>query len=188
MSAPAIATFETERLQMRPLAMSDVDAALVYQSDAEVVKYIPWPQRDHEQVVAAFEKQLPLSAMSSEGDYFLSAITLKSSGELIGQLNAMYRSEVDQHAEIGYVLNPAYSHQGYATEAVSGLITQLFNTGKFHRITTHIDDRNLKSIALVERLGLRQESHKISAEFFKGEWTSIVEHAILKREWEERAK
>lgn len=169
---------------MRPLVMSDVDEVLVYHSNPEVVRYIPWPVRNRGDVVEAFSRQLASSAMSEEGDYFLSAITLKETGQVIGQLNAMYRSVEEQRAEIGYVLNPAFGGLGYATEAVAGLISRLFATNRFHRITTHIDDRNLASIALVERLGFRQESHKIEAEFFKGEWTNIVEHAILKREWQ----
>ena len=35
---------ETDRIILRPMAMSDVDDLLEYQSDPEIVQYIPWPE------------------------------------------------------------------------------------------------------------------------------------------------
>ena len=49
---------ETERLILRPLRMSDVDDLFEYQSQREIVAYIPWPERTREQVVEALEKAL----------------------------------------------------------------------------------------------------------------------------------
>jgi RimJ/RimL family protein N-acetyltransferase len=36
---------ETERLILRPLALTDEDDLLEYQSHPEIVRYIPWPER-----------------------------------------------------------------------------------------------------------------------------------------------
>lgn len=38
--------------------MSDVDDLYEYQSDPEIVRYIPWPERSREQVIEALEKAL----------------------------------------------------------------------------------------------------------------------------------
>jgi RimJ/RimL family protein N-acetyltransferase len=35
---------ETDRLILRPMAMSDVDDLLEYQSHPDIVRYIPWPE------------------------------------------------------------------------------------------------------------------------------------------------
>jgi hypothetical protein len=53
---------EIERLILRPMAMSDVDDLLEYQPHPAIVRYIPWPERTREQVVAAAEKTLALGS------------------------------------------------------------------------------------------------------------------------------
>ena len=54
----SLVRIETERLILRPLRMSDVDDLYEYQSDPEIVRYIPWPERSREQVIEALEKAL----------------------------------------------------------------------------------------------------------------------------------
>ena len=65
---------ETERLTLRPLRMSDVDDLYEYQSDAKIVRYIPWEERSREQVTHFLEKALNTSKneQRDEGDFFLS--------------------------------------------------------------------------------------------------------------------
>ena len=49
-------SFTSERLYVRPVGRADLSALLEYQSDPEVVRYIPWPVRDRSQVEEAIEK------------------------------------------------------------------------------------------------------------------------------------
>lgn len=176
-------SIRTERLYLRPCLASDVDAMLPYHSDPDVVRYIPWPVRTREQVLASIEKGNEQTDFAQDGDYLSLAIVRQDDDQLVGQVNAMYRSNEHKHAEIGYVINPAFSGLGYAREAVAGLIDRLFAQG-FHRITAHLDDRNAASQRLLERLGFRREAHMIDEEFFKGEWSSTYLYAILDREWQ----
>ncbi len=41
---------ETARLRLRALELADEDDLLAYQSDPEIVRYIPWPVRTRELV------------------------------------------------------------------------------------------------------------------------------------------
>ncbi len=52
------------------------------------------------------------------------------------------------------------------------------------RVVARVDERNMPSRALLERLGVRQEAHLVENEWFKGELTSEVDYAVLAREWE----
>ncbi|MDQ5872047.1 MAG: GNAT family N-acetyltransferase, partial [Acidobacteriota bacterium] len=51
-----------------------------------------------------------------------------------------------------------------------------------HRVFAVADARNLRAIALVERVGMRREGEFLDAEWFKGEWVSTVVYALLETE------
>ena len=176
--------FRTERLLLRPLTPADENDLYKYQSLPDVVRYIPWPARTMQQVHDALINALANNRLSDEGDYALLGVVLPSTGHVIGQLSLMYRSKEDQRAEIGYVIHPDFTGQGFATEACSALVTLLFNTGKFHRIVAKIDARNSPSEAVAKKLGFRKEAHMIHEEYFKGEWTDTLIYAILIDEWQ----
>jgi RimJ/RimL family protein N-acetyltransferase len=64
---------KTERLLLRPLRMTDADDLLEYQSNAEIVRYIPWPERSYEQVVEALQRAIDgaKSELVDVGDYLI---------------------------------------------------------------------------------------------------------------------
>ncbi len=52
-----------------------------------------------------------------------------------------------------------------------------------HRIVARIDERNESSVKLARRLGMRQEARLVRNEFFKGEWSTELDFAMLSDEW-----
>jgi RimJ/RimL family protein N-acetyltransferase len=52
-----------------------------------------------------------------------------------------------------------------------------------HRLSASVDADNLRSLALLERLGWRREAHHRRSEWFKGAWCDDVIHAQLRDEW-----
>jgi RimJ/RimL family protein N-acetyltransferase len=169
---------------MRPFEMGDCEAVLEYQSNPEVVRYVPWPVRDASMVEAAIKKAIPQTKLDSQGDYLSLALVRTSDGRLVGQMNAMYESEEDQCGEIGYVVNPLFTGQGIATEASMALVSALFDTQRFRKVVAKLDDRNVASRVVVEKLGFRQVSHSVEDELFKGERISTFVYAMLRDEWE----
>ncbi len=174
---------ETSRLFLAPLQMKDALSMLEYHSNPEVVKYIPWPVRDLKMVEETLAEYLTLTDLKSEGDYLMLGLYRKSDKQLIGQMNVMYRSEQNRLAEFGYVLNPRFSKNGFATEASKALVTELFNTGKFRRVIAKMDARNIPSAELCKRLGFRLEAHHLQDDFFKEEWTDTLIYATLQEDW-----
>ena len=173
----------TLRLILRPMVLADETDLYEYQSDPDVVRYIPWPERTREQVHTALVNALGVNKLESEGDYALLGIVLPSENKVIGQMALMYSSNQNQAAEFGYVLNPAYGGHGYATEASKAVVDYLFGTEKFHRVFAKLDPRNSSSEELLKRLGFRKEAHLKEEELFKGEWVDTLIYGILEPEW-----
>ena len=185
---------ETERLILRPMALTDVDDLLEYQSHPEIVRYIPWPERTREQVIEAAEKTIATGKfdLQEEGDYIVLVWELKNGpgvenneiGQVIGQSNMGLRSKRDSCADIGWVTHKGFQRNGYAFEATYALMKYAFENFPLHRLIADIDTRNPESAAMAEKLGMRREGEFKDSEFFKGDWCSMWLYAILKSEFD----
>ncbi len=56
-----------------------------------------------------------------------------------------------------------------------------------HRIIARADPRNLGSVGVMERLGMRREGHFHHHELIRGAWSDQVLYAILEDEWRARS-
>jgi len=176
---------ETERLILRPMAISDVDDLLEYQSNPEIVRYIPWPERTREQVISALENTIETGKfdLKEDNDSIVLVWELKSTGKVIGQSNMTLKSATDQRADIGWVTHQGFQRQGLAIEATHALMKYAFNNFPIHRIIADIDTRVPESASLAEKLGMRLEGTFKDGEFFKGQWCDMWLYAILKSEF-----
>lgn len=173
----------TPRLVLRPIdAVGDVDAIHAYASREDVCRYIPWTPKTREDVVAWLPRRTA-TTIRTEGASASLAITLRETGELVGDVILIWRSAEHRTCEIGYVVHPEHAGHGYATEAARALLHVAFDDLGMHRVVARIDERNPASAAVLRHLGLRQEAVLVENEWFKGEWTTEVDFAILEREW-----
>lgn len=83
-------------------------------------------------------------------------------------------------------MDPAFQGRGLATEAVVGLLDCLFVRLGKHRVVASVDPRNLASVRLLKRLGMREEAHFRESLLFKGDWVDDAVFAILASEWTTR--
>jgi aminoglycoside 6'-N-acetyltransferase len=176
---------ETERLILRPMQLKDIDDLLEYQSNPEIVRYIPWPPRTMDQVIEAAEKTISTGKFNliEDNDYIVLVWELKSNGKVIGQSNMGLISSVNKASNIGWVTHQDFQRQGYAFEATKALLIHAFSHFDLHRVIADIDTRGPESAALAEKLGMRREATFIDGEFFKGEWCDMWLYAILKKEF-----
>jgi RimJ/RimL family protein N-acetyltransferase len=174
---------ETARLRVRTLDLADEDDMLVYQSDPEIVRYIPWPERTREQVRAGIVAFKDRTRMEQSGDALVLAIVEKRSDVVIGQMSVGIVSRDDAQGEFGYVVSRAFANRGYATEASAAVLEYAFDVLGLHRMTAQIDTRNAASAAVAVKLGMRREAEFRENEWFKGAWSSSWIYAILADEW-----
>ena len=167
------------------MAISDVDDLLEYQSNLEIVRYIPWPERTREQVISALENTIETGKfdLAEENDYLVLVWELKSNGKVIGQSNMALLSTTDKRANIGWVTHQGFQRQGLAFEATQALMKYAFANFPVHRIIADIDTRVPESASLAEKLGMRLEGTFKDGEFFKGQWCDMWLYAILKSEF-----
>lgn len=106
------ALFETERLKVRVLSLTDVPALFQILSDGEVMRYLE-PPFTLEQTVAFVQKYGLCAPPQVYG------VVEKESGRLIGHL-IFHPDEPKDGYELGWVLQASAWGKGYATELTEG--------------------------------------------------------------------
>ena len=174
----------TPRLALRPLAPADVDAVHAYQSREDVCRYVPYAPRSREEVAARLaDPEKTRSVLDAEGQALVLGVELRATGALIGDVMLFWRSEEHRGGELGYQLHPDHHGNGYAAEACGPLLAIAFDGLGLHRVVARIDARNGPSAGVLRRLGMRQEAVLVENEWFKGEWSTEIDFALLDREW-----
>jgi RimJ/RimL family protein N-acetyltransferase len=172
--------FSTERLILRGIRVTDAKSIFKYRSNSQIYKFQNWrPQslQDVENYICTKISKIP----NIPNTWYQLGILIKESNVLIGDIGIHFIDSVQ--VEIGFTLCLEYQSKGYATEAVFEVINYIFNNLNKHRITASVDPVNKKSIALLERIGMRKEAHFKKSIWFNEEWTDDIIYAILDEEW-----
>lgn len=175
----------TQRLSLSRLIAADAPAMYEYRSDPEVCRYQSFEPGSLDDVVA-FIGGLESNGFDTPGTWFQFAIRLRESGRLIGDLGTHFSADDPRQVEIGVTVSAADQGQGYATEAVTAAIDYLLGPRGKHRVFASVDPRNKPSVALLKRVGLRQEALFRQSLWFKGEWADDLVFGILASEWKNR--
>lgn len=175
---------ETERLRLRPFAETDLDELANILARPDVMRYLDREPMTRQEVAAALRQRVTMNRLNEQGDNLMLVIEIGETGQLIGSINLIWVSEEHAQGEIGYTLHPDHQGHGYASEATRAIIEFGFREIELHRIIGCCDDRNERSIRLLERVGMRREAHFREIEWSKGEWCSQYVYAILRDEWQ----
>jgi RimJ/RimL family protein N-acetyltransferase len=125
------------------------------------VRHVPLPPRDRAGAAEVLDRKRRNNRLAEDGDLLELAVTLAPDGGLIGDVLLALRPVEHGTLEVGYLFSPRHSGRGYATETVSALLDLAFGPVGARRVVARIDDRNVRSRAFLERLGLRQEAHLV---------------------------
>jgi RimJ/RimL family protein N-acetyltransferase len=139
----SIERLETERLQLRPLASSDVVALYELDSDPEVMRYtLHGRPSTLDEVEAMVRARIGARWMGYE----------RATGEFVGWY-ALIPHEPGEY-EIGYRLRRAMWGRGLATEGTRALVGAAFERLGATRIWGQTMAVNTRSRAVMERCGL----------------------------------
>lgn len=142
----------TARLTLEPLRPAHAPLLFPVLADARLYTYVPDEARASLALLAERFAELERGAPSDAGETWLNWVLLRrDNGAAIGTLQATV--EPDGRAWIGYLLTPSSWGQGFATEACIWLVAELARSHGVRDIQASVDARNVKSIALLERLG-----------------------------------
>jgi RimJ/RimL family protein N-acetyltransferase len=145
-------TLQTDRLTLRMLRESDLDAYAEMCADAEVMRHIGDGQ-PMARPMAWRNLAMMVGHWSLRG-YGLWAAEERSSGVLVGRIG-FWNPEGWPGFELGWMLRRAYWGQGYATEGARTALRFAFMQLGQPQVISLIHPENAASIRVAKRLGER---------------------------------
>ena len=178
---------ETKRLLIREFEASDLDAVETYASDPDVVRYEIWGPNSRQQSEQFLSTVvIPAQRVQPRSAYEL-AIEVKGGG-LVGGCGMRIKDPGTRTADLGYVLAKAHWGKGYIPEAIDALLGFGFGALGLHRVWATTDVRNVQSVRVLEKVGMRREGVHRAERRLRGVWIDCAYYAMLETEWAERAR
>ncbi|HEY6729580.1 MAG TPA: GNAT family N-acetyltransferase [Solirubrobacterales bacterium] len=143
-----IASIETERLLLRPIATGDLDEVVRLHEDPEVARFMGTP--DREWLVGWVEGS---DREWSELGYGRMAILDRDSGAFLGR-SGLKRWPQFEETEVGWALQPEARGRGIATEAAAATLDWASERFDLPYVTAMIQPANEPSAAVAGRLGM----------------------------------
>jgi ribosomal-protein-alanine N-acetyltransferase len=169
---------QTDRLVLRPFALSDVDAVFVVAGDSEWARFLPLPRpylRSHAEQFVATQVLLDRSVQASW------AITHQ--GAVVGGLNIRFQFN-NRLGELGYSTHREVWGRGFATEAVRAVVDQAFSLhSDLNRIRAMTDPRNVASQRVLLKARFVREGVLRQNRIIRDEPIDEVWFGILRAEW-----
>jgi RimJ/RimL family protein N-acetyltransferase len=140
----------TERLVLRPFREEDLEPWAALNADPEVTEFLGEPlSRDEcDRTAAAINEQY-----ATERFGFL-AVERRTDGAFLGAAGLTREQWYPEDLEIGWRLAREYWGHGYATEAAASWLEHGFTALGLSRIIAVTDTPNVRSIAVMRRLGM----------------------------------
>lgn len=102
---------------------------------------------------------------------------------LIGTCGFNSYNERNKRAEIGYELHPDYWNKGFASEAISSVLTYGFDALHLNRIAAIVYPENIPSQKLLRNLGFIEEGLLRDYLIQGDQYHSTIVFSILQNEW-----
>lgn len=177
----------TDRLVLRLVEEDDLEAIWSYRSRPEVRTWISG-SLDHD----VFRQRFV------DWPAGLQQLAIVEDGRVVGDLmlvvqDAWAQGEVKNQAKktqglLGWTIHPDVTGRGIATEAVTELIRHSFDDLGLRRVVAECFADNEPSWRLMERIGMRRESHHVRSALHRDHgWKDELTYALLADEWRQDA-
>lgn len=181
MDSKTLPIITTPRLVLRWISEDDIESLYEIFSNPRVMRYwstVPLANRE-----AAAELQREIAEGNESETMFKWGIALRDSNTLIGTTTLFNLNLDNGRAELGYAMAEAYWGKGYMNEALTALVSQVFEVMKLRRLEADVDPRNAASIRTLERLGFQREGFLRERWHVNGEIQDAIFYGLLRREW-----
>ncbi|MDN4172317.1 GNAT family protein [Nocardioides sp. SOB77] len=174
----------TERLLLRRVTPADAEAVWELRHHPSSHEWLTSGPPDRATYVAEFDRPERLDHL----------LVVERDGVLVADLmlritDAWAQAEVAERglavqAELGWVVHPEHTGRGYATEAAAEMLRICFEDLGLRRVTAACFAENTASWRIMERLGMRRETHAVADALHRsGRWLDSYADAILAEEW-----
>ena len=175
----------TERLTLRPAQPADLDRMLAFRTLDAVGHWLIRARVD-----PASYRQAWLGSVDDPYDH---SVVVELEGRVIGTVSLEVVDGMGQddgapsqrsEGLLGYIFDPAYAGQGYATEAAREIMALAFEVLGLRRVTAGCFADNTASWSILEKLGMRREQHGIRDSWHAElGWLDGFTYAQLAEEW-----
>ncbi|MBT2392359.1 GNAT family N-acetyltransferase [Streptomyces sp. ISL-1] len=172
----------SQRLELRELALDDVDAVFAIYGSPEATEHLSFEPRtrtDVEQIVA---RSRASAATTPRTEYAL-AVARRDSNDLIGFGRIAMDPHQQRAATFGFAIRPDAWGVGYGIETVRLLLGLGFEDLNLHRIWGARSPLNAASARTMTAAGMTEEG--VIREHIQkaGKWRDSVVHSVLDHEW-----
>ncbi len=169
---------ETERLQLRPYTLDNLDELAVILSNPEVMKYSPRGPIPQDKVKQVTQEILEFFMRHwNQHGFGVWGVFEKATGKLLGQCGLNYLPNSPE-VEVLYRLDQAYWNQGIATEATKASLRYGFEEVKLDKIVAITAPEHIASRRVMEKAGLQYEK---DAHFYD---LYVVYYALARENWQ----
>jgi len=170
---------KTQRLFIAPLTEFDCNDVHYKNSFPEVAAFNTIGIPKNLKVTEDFLQPLFKPQQVENGQQLGWSIRLLKDNTFIGELGMRVSTPKFNKGEIHYSLIPEFCNKGYATDAVQAILKHGFETLNLHRIEAGVTSQNLKSIKLLEKVGMTREGMHRKILLIRGQWIDNFSYAIL---------
>ena len=174
-----IPMIKTPRLILRQIVPADADDVFEYASDPRVSRYLLWSA--HKDKVYTRNYLFNLEELYKRGRFFDWGIEF--SQKMVGTVGFSSFDIANDEAEIGYVLNCDFWHQGIASEAVRAIIAFGFEVLNLKLISARYMIGNESSRALAKRVGMNENIEFCEYIYSKGHRVKVFRFEITKEDY-----
>src|SRR3954462_2844056 len=122
----------TQRLSLRPFHVDDLEAFVAYRSDPEVARYQSWDRTYSMADAESFLRAQRNLVFGQPGEWLQLAIVDRSPPTVCGDCPVRVVTDQPATAEVGVTLAQAKQGKGLATEALTSVVTELFEQRGMH--------------------------------------------------------
>ena len=173
----------TARLILRPYEAGDLDFLHSMFGREDVTRYLPWGAMDLEQAREKLEQRMAQRRIGADRKAIVLAGVETETGRVVGEFMLRLDSAEYLQGEIGWSVHPDFQGLGFGTEGASEMVRLGFEDLGLHRIAAECDPRNVASVRVMEKLGMRREALFVEAELIQGEWVDSMVYGLLASEW-----
>jgi ribosomal-protein-alanine N-acetyltransferase len=172
----------TERLTLRPLRSEHAAGLFPIWSDADVVRFTYMRLvKDMGACVQSVLNTMEAGARREDAGPYVIFL----GPTLIGMAGAARVLRESSEYELYYHLGRAYWGRGYATEAASAVLDDIFSMPLVHRVSAEVVAENAASVRVLEKTGMKREG-RLRGKFFKdGIYRDLYVYSILRNEWQQ---
>ena len=144
---------EHELVLLRPITDADIEPWFKYLSLPEVYEHTSWDVHEPRELIHHVWKPDEFT----ESSQLRFAVALRSGNDLVSTAGFHTVSPQNETAEIAYDIAPAFSGKGIASAVCSELVKWAHTAASVTRVQATVLESNIRSAAVLERCGFKQE-------------------------------